>query len=83
MSCHSLRGSAGSACKHPNIFEDFCEKTKLCALTGTGIIGTHRDCMRSHRQAFEEEIVSVVDEAMQSALHTDDEYIGTDDDEWF
>ena len=39
--------------------------------------------MRSHRQAFEEEIVSVVDEAMQSALHTDDEYIGTDDDEWF
>ena len=69
--------------KHPHIFEDFGEKTLFCALTGTGIIGTHRDCMRSHRQAFEEEIVSVVDEAMQSALHTDDEYTHIDtDDEW-
>jgi hypothetical protein len=38
--------------------------------------------MRSHLQAFEEQIVSVVDEAMQSALHTEYEYIGTED-EWF
>ena len=38
--------------------------------------------MRSHRQAVEEEIVSVVDEAMQSALHTEYEYIGTEV-EWF
>ena len=85
--CHKWTASRNGTmwhiqAKHPNIFEDFGEKTLFCALTGTGIIGTHRDCMRSHRQAFEEEIVSVVDEAMQSALHTDDEYIGTDD-EWF